>query len=748
MRSVIKGASLGYWDFNDATGEYFVDDNWLKMLGLEAGDIDFSDPDDWQRLIHPDDRVKLMNAVSTALRTQQAFTLEFRMMHKDGRVVWIQSCGAVVEWDHQHNRPLRNCGTHLDITELKHNEEEKEQYKQFFHIAPDVKIILNPLGAMLKVNPAACRILGYTEEELLSRPFMDFVYEPDRQRTQAAVTDHLQQGHTLNFENRYVCKDGSLRWISWNSSYDPREGITYATGRDITSLKETEEKLRGQEQINRALIENSEDMIVLYGRDHSYLYVNPSLERALGISREELVGSNRTRFEFPPELQNFWRNTIESVFTTGQSATQVYEMDTPTGRMKLLWNAFPGLRGSDGAIHSVFGVSHDITEHVRAEEELQKIERLESLGILAGGIAHDFNNILTILFGNIAAAKSQLDKPKQALAALDNAEKALDRSSFLTNQLLTFAKGGEPMTAAVDIEQLVRDTVTFDLSDSDVKLEVRAAGQLWITHVDAGQVAQVFSNLAINANQAMPKGGTLYIAFENREIKAHEIRGLAAGRYIQARVRDEGMGINAGELSRIFDPYYSTKQAGSGLGLTMVYSIVTRHKGNIAVVSAPGQGTTFEILLPAALANAPEQTADEQIAVPEKHGNYRVLVMDDEPMICELAEGILEREGYRVDAASDGAEAVDMVKKVLGEGSRYDCIIMDLTIPGGMGGKDAVAKVLELDPAAKVIVSSGYAVDPVMANFMAYGFKGAITKPFSIKMLSDEVRRLSRDDAA
>ena len=745
LRSVIKGAELGYWDFNVSTREFFVDDKWLEMLGLERGEIDESDPEDWRRFIHPEDREKLMAAVQTAVNAQRTYTLEFRMLHKDGHIVWIQSCGSVVEWNNRENRAARICGTHLDITERKQNELEKEQFLQFFDIAPDIMAIVDPTGRMLKVNPAAERILGYSRDELQNRTFMDLIYEPDRQPTADAITRHLQDGRTLDFQNRYVCKDGSLRWLSWNSIHDPRAGVTYATGRDITEQQEIAEKLRGQEIINRALIENSEDLIILYDRDHNYLYVNPALERTLGIPQDELIGSNRENFEFPPELRKLWRDTIERVFQGGVPESQIYEIDTPAGRLKMLWNAFPGLRNKAGNIESVFGVSRNVTEHIRAEEEVQKIERLESLGILAGGIAHDFNNILTILFGNIAAAKAQLENPEEARLSLENAEKAFHRSAFLTNQLLTFAKGGEPVTEELDLAHLVKETITFDLSGSNSKLEIRCEDDLWMAQVDRGQVAQVFSNLAINANQAMPNGGRLYVSLENREVRHNEIRDVSAGRYILARIKDEGVGIHSGQLPRIFDPYYSTKQAGSGLGLATVHSIIMRHKGYISVESTPGHGTTFEILLPAALAQPITDFVGREVETASEAREYRILVMDDEDMICELAEGILAREGYTVETASDGEEAIAMVDRALGEDSPYDCIIMDLTIPGGMGGKEAVAKVLALDPAAKVIVSSGYAVDPVMANYQKYGFRGMITKPFSIKTLSEEVRRLTRE---
>ena len=741
LRNVIKGAGLAYWDYNENSGEFFVDDKWLEMLGLNREDIDSGNRTDWHRFIHPDDREKLLAAVDAAVKSRRSYTLEFRMVHKDGHTVWIQSCGAVVEWDHKKNRALRICGTHLDISERKKNEKEKEQFLFFFDIAPDMMVIVDSTATMKRVNPAATRILGYSEEELLSRPFIEFIYEPDRQPTLEAISQHLQDGYTMNFENRYVCKDGSLCWLSWSSSFDPNEGITYATARDITDQKLVEEQLRGQEEINQALIENSEDGIMLYDRDHRYLYVNPAFERMMGVTRDEVIGLTREDLDFPSELHNFWHDTIERVFQSGTSESLIYELDTPSGRKKLLWNVFPGLRDSEGEIQSVFGVSHDVTEHIRAEEENLKLERLESLGVLAGGIAHDFNNILTVLFGNIAAAKSQLGNPVESGKSLENAEKAFQRASHLTNQLLTFAKGGEPLTENLDLAPLIRETVSFDLSDSKTRLELQFDDDLWHALGDQGQITQVFSNLAINANQAMPNGGRLYISLENTTLAHNKVLGLEAGKYILVCIKDEGIGINSGELSRIFDPYYSTKQTGSGLGLATVYSIIKRHKGHISVTSTPGLGTSFEILLPAIEVAGVDKPAIEHKQKAGAGKSRRILVMDDEVMICDLVTQVLKREGYSVDTAFNGKEAIALVQKAMADSLPYDCIIMDLTIPGGMGGKEAIVKVLELDPEARVIVYSGYAVDPVMAKYSDYGFAGMITKPFSIKELTEEVAR-------
>jgi PAS domain S-box-containing protein len=394
------------------------------------------------------------------------------------------------------------------------------------------------------------------------------------------------------------------------------------------------------------------------------------------------------------------------------------------------------LRDNDGKINAAIVMIEDITERIRIERELLKADKLESVGILAGGIAHDFNNILTSISGNISMAKMQVEPSHKIFKLLSAAEKASVRAQGLTIQLLTFAKGGMPIKETASIKNLIKESFLFVLRGSKSECKFQISEDLWPVEADLGQISQVISNIAINANQAMPEGGIIRIEAEN--MMPEKMNGIPVkpGRYIHISIKDQGVGIDEKHLSKIFDPYFTTKQTGSGLGLAMAYSIINKHSGHISVDSLLGAGTTFHIYLPA---------SDKGVRVKEEavllKGCGRILVMDDDKPLRKMAGEMLAMLGYESEFARDGYEAIDRYKKAMESEKPYDAVILDLTIPGGMGGKEAIKILLEIDPEVKAIVYSGYAEGEVMTNYLEYGFKGMIPKPFDAyalgKVLND-----------
>ena len=401
------------------------------------------------------------------------------------------------------------------------------------------------------------------------------------------------------------------------------------------------------------------------------------------------------------------------------------------------------IRNIKSDIRGVVLVFRDVTEQLKTEEELLKSKKLESVGILAGGIAHDFNNIFTGLFGNIELAKTGLSRDHEAYPQIEAANQALEKATNLTKQLLTFAKGGDPILEEVNLQQVVQTSITFNLSGSNVKAHLNLPDDLWQVKADKGQISQVITNLIINAKQAMHDGGSLYIEAENiKDLKESTARHLS-GDFVKFSMRDEGVGISAKHVERIFDPYFSTKQTGSGLGLATVHSIITQHNGHISVVSKPDIGTTFTIFLPAEKSShKPAATTHPDLAEKPTSTPGYILIMDDEEMVRKVSAAMLKRFGYAVDFAVDGKTALEKYISADKRGNSFDIVIMDLTIPGGMGGKEAVNKLLAIDPEAKVIVSSGYSTDPVMANYSEYGFKGRLVKPFQMETLKTEICRV------
>ncbi len=373
-------------------------------------------------------------------------------------------------------------------------------------------------------------------------------------------------------------------------------------------------------------------------------------------------------------------------------------------------------------------------ERERAEEEARKHQKLESIGILAGGIAHDFNNLLTAIRGNLQLAQMLSDSNSDAKQCLADCEKATVRAMDLTKQLLTFSKGGMPIKAIASISELIENNATFVLRGTKSKCEFDFAEDLHPVNVDSSQIGQAIDNIVINANQAMPEGGIIRVRAENVNIADKTPLPLAPGSYVKISIADSGSGIPKANLSKIFDPYFTTKPSGSGLGLSTTYTILKKHGGHIAVDSEPGVGTIFFLYLPASpLGEIGARSSEED---GKYSGGGKILLMDDQESIRNLLSKMLSIMNCECDFAEDGAAAIDKFVSARSAGAPFDMIFMDLTIPGGMGGKDAIEIIRKIDPEAIAVVASGYSNDPVMANYQDYGFKGRLDKPFKMQDLA------------
>ncbi len=398
-----------------------------------------------------------------------------------------------------------------------------------------------------------------------------------------------------------------------------------------------------------------------------------------------------------------------------------------------------------GSLIGFWWLKRDISDKKRMEEEILKGQKLEALGILAGGIAHDFNNLLTGILGNISLAQLSIEQSHAAYSRMEAAGKAAVRARDLTRQLLPFSRGGAPIKKTASVSDIIKDCATFVLRGSKVRCEFVLPKDLWPVQIDEGQISQVIHNLIINAVQAMPNGGTVTVRAVNVRVTDKTALPLEKGKYVRISVGDTGVGIPQEHINKIFDPYFTTKPKGTGLGLATSYSIVKKHGGLITVNSEPGVGTSFYFFLPASAREKAPVAGDER---PLVKGKGRVLVMDDEPLIRDLAGEFLKLMGYSVSFARNGTEAIRLYKETLDEGRPFDAIIMDLTIPGGMGGKEAIQRIRRIDPAVKAIVSSGYSNDPIMSAHEKYGFKGVLPKPYDGNQLSqvlDKVIKRTRN---
>ena len=477
--------------------------------------------------------------------------------------------------------------------------------------------------------------------------------------------------------------------------------------------------------------------VIIVDRDERVVFENAQLARLLGYSSAAP----------DPAAQGAsvpYRAALERALKNGETVSvEETEYRQPAGgRVVLEISAVP-IRDDAGCVLAAVARVADVSARKQVEAERIKSSKLESVGLLAAGIAHDFNNILTAILGNVSLAKLLL--PSDAVAdVLTQAEQAAVRARDLTQQLLTFSKGGAPIRKAGSMAAFLQESVSFALRGSNARLALDIAPDLWAAVFDAGQMGQVFNNLLINAVQAMPNGGTIAITAANTVVAANNPQGLTPGRYVIVRVTDEGVGIPAEHLTRVFDPYFTTKKTGSGLGLATAYSIMRRHDGYIGACNA-AVGACFEVLLPAAA--APELSAGEARACLHC-GEGRILLMDDEAPVRAVGGGLLGRLGYEVTSASDGEEALRLYTQARAAGTPFDLVILDLTVPGAMGGRECLERLRQLDPTVKAIVSSGYSTDPVMADHAAHGFRGVIAKPYELRDLSDTVCRVISAEAS
>lgn len=515
-----------------------------------------------------------------------------------------------------------------------------------------------------------------------------------------------------------------------------------------------ERELRTSEERHRSLVEDVFDTsnlgVVILDAERRVVWLNRPLEGFFGLAREELVGLDA--HSLIDVIQSACADSSDLADALAGSylrgnRIEAFECCVRPGEgraERVLEHHGQPIRA--GLYRGGWtGYFYDVTERHKVEVELQRAKRLAGLGALAGGIAHDFNNILTGIYSGISLALREIDEAHPAHKTLRDIDASKERASQVSKQLLTFAQGGVPVRERVSLSALVIEVGSCDLKDSNVRVVYEVEPGVWDVDADPGQVQQAVSNLFLNARQAMLSGGSISVELRNREVMPGQLPSLPGGRYVELAVRDGGEGIPAELFDSIFEPYFSTRRVGHGLGLAVVHSIVKRHGGRVEVESELGVGTVFRVLLPAVSQGEQRVAPVARDAAGSLPLVGRVLVMDDEALVRTLLVRMLERAGCQVDSVGDGREAVQAYAEARKEGSPYDVVIMDLVVEGGMGGDLAVRHLLAIDPDAEVIVASGYSSDPIMSRPQEYGFRSALQKPFSYAQLVGEVRRLLED---
>lgn len=665
---------------------------------------------------------------------------EVKVRTRDGKDLWIDFMAGVVEIG--GTRVI--LGTAVEITSRKKAEsalrESEHRFRGTFEQAAVGIAQVSTTGQWLRANQRLCETFGYTREELFDLTFQKITHPDDLQPNMSLFKEALAgRRDRYQMEKRYVRKDGSTLWANLTVSLVKDESnkpmYFISVIEDITERKRAEEALWRSEEKHRNLFQNS--MVGMFRsslNSGTILEANGAVRRIFGYERTENIKAVDLYFN----LQDRDRMK-ERLIKRGSVENFETRMKRKDGSE--IWVSYSAqLFREEGYLE---GVVVDITERRKVQDELLKQKKIESIGILAGGIAHDFNNILSAVVGNITLSRLRLKAGdgEASEERLQEAEKAIMRAKNLTHQLLTFSQGGTPIRKISSIGDLIRDSVTFVLRGSNVRCVFDLSSELWQAEIDEGQINQVINNLVINAKQAMPAGGELKVRAHNVILGEEKPYGIdeGDGRFIKVSFEDHGAGIPARDLQKIFDPYFTTKEKGSGLGLATSYSIIKGHGGIITVESDAGRGSTFSVFLPAT--NAAEEATVETKKPPTKKA-LNILLMDDEPAILDALSAMIGELGHSTTLTKDATEAIEQYKDALLRKKRFNLVIMDLTIPGGMGGAEAIKVLKELDPDVCAIASSGYSNSPVMASYADHGFVGVLPKPYNMDALEEVITRV------
>ncbi|MCD4701861.1 MAG: PAS domain S-box protein [Candidatus Aegiribacteria sp.] len=695
----------------------------------------------WSDISHPDDLQINESKLNQVLSGEMdGYSLEKRLIRKDGSTIFVNissKCTRKEDGSIEHIISLVQ-----DITERKKAEKiirkSELKYRTVVENAREYIWQIDMQGNFVFINRYAEEMSGQKSTNLKGMTFSPAIHPDDLERVQTVFLDTLT-GNVNEYETRIVDDKGieDVLLVQTIPLYEDEEITgTLSFGRNITERRKMEEALRESEEKYRTLVEQSHDGIYIY-RENRFLFVNDRVCELTGYSKEELYDLDVWELIHPDDRAEIEKYKIN--ISNGIGIPNIYQIRviSKDGQIRFIEVSVRIITYQGES--TILGVGRDISDQLKLDEERQKNQRLESLGIFAGGLAHDFNNFLTGILGNISLAKTMTEPGSDIYRILSNSENASNKASSLTHQLLTFAKGGVPVRENLSINELLRQSADFVLSGSNVNASYDIPCDLWTVNADKGQISQVIQNIIINADQSMLDGGVVEINARNTEIDCDTSMQLNPGKYVKIEICDSGTGISEDHISNIFDPFYSTKKKGSGLGLTTAFSIIKKHDGNIIAKSRYGIGTAIIIHLPASTDKVIGNIDKKDYS--ETHEG-RILIMDDKDIVRTTISSMLEHLGYDIESARNGDEAIEKYRRARQNGEPFKLVILDLTVPGGKGGRETIEELRKIDPDIKAIVSSGYSTDPVMAHYKEYGFMGVIMKPYTLRKIESSIREI------
>ena len=740
-------AHVGNWEWDVITNQVFWSDELYRIYGYRPHEIS----PDYGLIVdsmHPGSRQDFLQAIDAALKGERPFEMDYAFFRKDGSVGTLHTIGKVTR--HPDGKPMRMAGIVQDITEQERAQEalreSEEKFRSIFNNASDGILIVNvSTQKFAAANKTVCDMLGYTAEELLGLGIEQIHPAEELARVRREFEKQMRGEKRVAEDLQVKRKDGSVFYADISSTPLVFGGERYAVGifRDITERKRMEEALRSSRDFIERILDTVDEAFIVIGRDYRIMMANSAYGAQVRMPVGEIIRKHCYEISHQSDVPCHEAGeecAVRHCFETGEPHSCVHKhTDKDGGVLYVETKAFP-LRDASGNVTSAIEVINNITDKHLLEEQILRTQKLEAVGLLAGGIAHDFNNLLQGVFGNISMAKMFSDERGKAYAMLEGAEAALFQATNLTKQLLTFSRGGEPVKKVIALSSVIDHSVRFALSGSNVNYLSSIEGSLWTVEADEGQINQVVHNIVLNACEAMPVGGTVTVHMQNIRIGERSAVPLKKGNYVRIDITDSGPGITADYLSRIFDPYFTTKQKGSGLGLTTSYSIIKKHGGLITVNSQLGVGSTFSLYLPA----SDQQPLSREGRVKELFtGKGKILVMDDEEVVRAITGHMLEGLGYEVDFAENGEQAVEKYSAAMKSDRPFHAVILDLTVRGGMGGRETIRQLAAIDPSVRAVVSSGYSSDDILSQYREYGFLAVLTKPFQIEELGLVLHGLS-----
>ncbi|MBL8028494.1 MAG: PAS domain-containing protein [Fibrobacteres bacterium] len=745
LQLALSAANAGTWSWDIIRNTFNWSAEFLRIFGMPPATKPGFEA--WSAALHPDDREIAAKRIQDAIDTNKELLNDYRIIHPDGKVRHIRALGRTF---YEDSKPVRMTGLCMDITESKQVEiSAKESNENFRSLFIEMKsgcslqeIIFDDNGnpvdyVTIDMNPAAEQMLQIKKEIVIGKPISTLLPPEEFAKWLTLFGKVVTTGKP----------DKYLQYSPHNNKTFEGQAFCYKKGMFATTFEDISDRQRAEKE----LVEANERFALATSSGRLGVWDWNLIDNIMTWDDRmfEIYGINRNTF---PNNIDGWTNGLHpddkqraidecnAALAGEREFNTTFRIIQPNGNILQIKANGMVIRNKENKPIRMIGINSDQTESRRAEDAMQKAEKLQSIGILAGGIAHDFNNLLQSVFGFMDMIKFAIDRGDLVRCSQlhSKAVPVLERAQSLTQQLLTYSKGGIPVRALHRIDTLISETVTFVLSGSNITHKLNIASDLRPCYIDAHQITQVIDNIIINARQAMPLGGSIEISAENISADTVPIK-QAKGHYIRITFKDHGMGIAPEHLPHIFIPFFTTKNTGSGLGLATCYSIISKHNGHIEAESELGKGTIFHLYLPAV-----DTIIEEQPLKPKQFTKFngKILLMDDEEPLRDAMGELLKEMGFTVSCAVDADEAVTYVKQAKETGEPFKFAILDLTIPGGRGGKEVVRELLAIDDSLQAIASSGYAEDHVLSNPKSFGFKCGIAKPYNAAKLEETLKKL------